>query len=1385
MKQKPTTILLIFLTILLVSCVGVGAMHARYLTSFGTQYFSLDVDANYYATFDPNGGEITSPEEPGGEWIRVSTASAVKKVEVGKKYGELPEAERTGYTFDSWGEFPKGYEEVEYIKSTGQEYINTGYHPYQSTFGYIIDFIFYDNLSGTRSIMSVYDSWSSGYACFGLGGNWHAKCSHCPGWQANVEPIGDCLEPGKRGTISIINNGDYNPTTGVSTYKVDSPLIKGNYEAHGNKTVNMALPIFSGGNGTSYVERAAAQIYSLKILEVDTPVMDFVPAVWTGGETRYSQNGQTRDGYLQADTPGLLDMCSKVFYINSGEGQLIAGPRVHTRSKSISPETEVSNSADHTIFAVWQANKYILTLYPEDGSETTDVQVTYDKTYEQLPELKRKGYTFNGWYDAREGGNKFERNATVKITSNMSLYAHWTPNTYTVTFDAKGGSVTPDTKQVTFDEKYGTLPVPERSGYDFLGWKATDIPSGFTQVECIKADGHNQYINTGYKPKRNSYGFSIDYTFYDSPGTTVTMMGTHDNWSVTTTSCFSLGGNYLGYYGSHNQSWMSGIDNAVKKSYVTPGVRGTVSILNNGDYDQATGTSTITIKSSLRPNETETETVTGDNEANNSLIVFGTNGEGNIREHPKADVYRLQIFEVNTLKFDFIPAVWKGGVTKYSKNAVTMEGELPEGTAGLYDRVSKTFYISSVTTGFVAGDPVTDSILVDEDTTVSIATDHTLYAEWKPSEYIVTFNPQGGNVSQATKSVTYKEAYGELPVPEKTGNTFLGWSTFPDGFTEVEYLQSHGTEYINTGEIPDVDCGILADLQYTSNKNDSCAFGVWWTSNFSLVYTWYSGRWYFGTGLGAESNNTGDDVLLRQTVDINYNTPNAVMQNGNKLGNYTSGHRGNVPMLIFERYLDGNLNNKKSSIKLYSFKMKNGGEIVRDFVPAVWNGGVTKYSQGGVATEGELAKNTAGLYDMVTKVFYINSGSGTFEYGNPTSTVGEIINENTIVTKTEDHTLNAQWQINTYLITLNYGDERTPEYLTVTYGETFKNLPEAKRDGYVFQGWYDAETGGNLFPPERIVDITSDMNLYAHWEPMHYTVTLDANGGTVSPATMSVVYGEKYGDIPEPVLSGYKLKTWKTDTFAAGYQRVEYLQSHGTEFIHTGEIVGTDCGVMTELQYTSNKNECCAFGAWSSGVSNLVFTWFASAWYFGIGNGTENHATGAEVLSRQTIDINFDTPGAVMQNGTKLGDYHTGHTANYPMLIFDRYVNGKREGKTSSIKLYSFKMKNDGIITRDFVPAVWNGGVTKYSQNGVVTEGELAENTAGLYDMVTKVFYINSGTGTFEIGGKKEEKSLVINNDSIVEVAEDHTLVAEWEPALALTLKSNYEGGGEQIISTK
>ena len=86
-----------------------------------------------------------------------------------------------------------------------------------------------------------------------------------------------------------------------------------------------------------------------------------------------------------------------------------------------------------------------------------------------LPIPFKTGYTFAGWYEKPELSGNPVTDIPTNSTENLNFYAKWTANTYTVTFDANGGSVS-QTSAVTVAGKLTSLPTPTYDGYDFLGW---------------------------------------------------------------------------------------------------------------------------------------------------------------------------------------------------------------------------------------------------------------------------------------------------------------------------------------------------------------------------------------------------------------------------------------------------------------------------------------------------------------------------------------------------------------------------------------------------------------------------------------------------------------------------------------------------------------------------------------------------------------------------------------------------------------------------------------------------------------------------------------------------------------------------------------------------
>lgn len=105
--------------------------------------------------------------------------------------------------------------------------------------------------------------------------------------------------------------------------------------------------------------------------------------------------------------------------------------------------------------------------------------------------------------------------------------------------------------------------------------------------------------------------------------------------------------------------------------------------------------------------------------------------------------------------------------------------------------------------------------------------------------------------------------------------------------------------------------------------------------------------------------------------------------------------------------------------------------------------------------------------------------------------------------------------------------------------------PTPTRPGYKFNGWYTQLSEGTLVKGEDTVIRVEDHTLHAYWEVKTYTVTLDANGGSVSPSEIPVTYGSEYvsadGTFPTPTRQEYTFIGWYTQ--ASGGTRV---QEHNT-----------------------------------------------------------------------------------------------------------------------------------------------------------------------------------------------------------------------------------------------
>lgn len=113
----------------------------------------------------------------------------------------------------------------------------------------------------------------------------------------------------------------------------------------------------------------------------------------------------------------------------------------------------------------------IVTFNANGGDvDTATRTVYYGSAYGSLPVPTRANYDFVGWFTAKVDGKEVNADSIVNTITAQTLYAHWSPKKFTVTFNANGGTVSTTKKTVTYGKTYGDLPIPTKDYMTFIGW---------------------------------------------------------------------------------------------------------------------------------------------------------------------------------------------------------------------------------------------------------------------------------------------------------------------------------------------------------------------------------------------------------------------------------------------------------------------------------------------------------------------------------------------------------------------------------------------------------------------------------------------------------------------------------------------------------------------------------------------------------------------------------------------------------------------------------------------------------------------------------------------------------------------------------------------------
>jgi hypothetical protein len=190
---------------------------------------------------------------------------------------------------------------------------------------------------------------------------------------------------------------------------------------------------------------------------------------------------------------------------------------------------------------------------------------------------------------------------------------------------------------------------------------------------------------------------------------------------------------------------------------------------------------------------------------------------------------------------------------------------------------------------------------------------------------------------------------------DNVSKQFRQLEVLPSGYTRLDYIETTGEQYINTGVVPSPNSRVICDFQATDKDSENHIFGSRQSSSsrafaFSIRGT---GTWRFGYGSGYTGSKVAD--TNRHTVDVN---KNVCTLDGSVL--YTKDYEeftGAYTIYIGAVKASGIYEGRA---KIYSCQIYDNDTLLRDYVPCI-------------NADGEI-----GMWDKVNNVFYGNAGTGTF-----------------------------------------------------------------------------------------------------------------------------------------------------------------------------------------------------------------------------------------------------------------------------------------------------------------------------------------------------------------------------------------------------------------------
>ena len=796
----------------------------------------------------------------------------------------------------------------------------------------------------------------------------------------------------------------------------------------------------------------------------------------------YNANGGTGAPVPQTKNAGEAVNLSTVIPTRNGYAFLHWNTTSTGSGKVYMPGALYEDEASVTLFAIWQPRTYTIRYDANGGFGAPPDQQKQHGTPLTLTSVipHREGYTFLHWNTAADGsGASWAPGASFTVNADTLLYAIWQPITYTVSYNANGGTFPALTQTKTHGVPLIlTAEVPTRNGYTFVSWNTAMDGSGTT----YKPGGT-------YTADANVTLFAIWQRLtwavrYNANGGTGAPADQTKEWGVT----LILSSDIPTRSGFTFVEWNTAEDGS-GASYA-PGAAYTreeavtlyaqwqrITYLVTYNPGAGSGGPTVQVKEAGVPLKLSEDKPTRNGF---TFVCWNTSAAGTGTSYEPGELY----FDDTNLN---LFAIWKrltytvyynanGGTgapvsqTKEWGVALTLSSETPQRNG--YSFQNWNTRADGSGTNYAPG----ASYTVDESVT--------LFAVWSKIQYTVTYNANGGTGAPPQQHRSPGETLIlSTAIPTRVGYVFVEWNTVATG---------GGTSY-QPGDVYTADASVTL-------------FAIWQAREYIVSYDANGGE----TAPMAQKKIHGTALTL--TSDLPTRTGwTFASWNTRSDGSGTS-------------YMPGGSYTTEADVTLY----------------AIWNDRtvtLTYNANGGTGAPPALTVSAGTTVTVSYETPHL-TGSTFVRWNTRSDGSGASYMPGDTLVLNDSLTLFAIWK--THKVTLIYetfGADNTPDPVTVAEGDTVVlSTMIPTRNGYVFSHWNTEHDGtGASYAPGASFTLNTDLTLFAIWTKSLFRVSYDANGGTNAPPDQEKALGVPLTLTDAlPLWEGHSFVCWNTSPAGTG-----------------------------------------------------------------------------------------------------------------------------------------------------------------------------------------------------------------------------------------------------------